>query len=37
VNKIYRPTQIYVGEHDLAYLPIQERDVPLHGREKAEA
>jgi citrate synthase len=37
VNKIYRPTQIYVGEHDLAYLPIQERDVPIHGREKAEA
>jgi len=37
VNKIYRPTQIYVGEHDLAYLPIQERDVPLHGREKVEA
>ncbi|UXE59547.1 MAG: citrate synthase [Woronichinia naegeliana WA131] len=37
VNKIYRPTQIYVGEHDLAYLPIQERDVPIHGREKVEA
>ncbi|MBJ7901679.1 MAG: citrate synthase [Cyanobacteria bacterium RI_101] len=27
VNKIYRPTQIYVGEHNLAYLPMEERAV----------
>jgi len=27
VNKIYRPTQIYIGEHDLSYLPIEERVV----------
>ncbi|MFN5516097.1 MAG: citrate synthase [Cyanobacteriota bacterium] len=27
VNKIYRPTQIYVGEHNLSYLPMEERAV----------
>ncbi len=27
VNKIYRPTQIYVGDHDLSYIPIDERVV----------
>ncbi|BFM40055.1 citrate synthase [Synechocystis sp. LKSZ1] len=27
VNKIYRPTQIYVGDHNLAYIPMAERVV----------
>jgi citrate synthase len=29
VNKIYRPTQIYVGEHDLSYIPIDDRVVAI--------
>ncbi|MFM7191232.1 MAG: citrate synthase, partial [Microcystaceae cyanobacterium] len=33
VNKIYRPTQIYVGEHSLAYIPIEERVVSLREEE----
>jgi citrate synthase len=24
-NRIFRPTQIYTGEHDLSYLPIDHR------------
>ncbi len=27
VNRIYRPTQIYVGEQDRAYIPVGERSV----------
>lgn len=27
VNKIYRPTQIYVGDHNLTYIPMLERVV----------
>ncbi|MFM7381623.1 MAG: citrate/2-methylcitrate synthase, partial [Microcystaceae cyanobacterium] len=33
VNKIYRPTQIYVGEHALDYIPIEERVVSLREEE----
>ena len=33
VNKIYRPTQIYVGEHNSAYIPIEERVVSLKTEE----
>ncbi|MGL5034645.1 MAG: citrate/2-methylcitrate synthase, partial [Microcystaceae cyanobacterium] len=33
VNKIYRPTQIYVGEHNLSYIPIKERVVNVHRHE----
>ena len=36
VNKIYRPTQIYVGEHDLSYIPIGDRDVALPSSEMGE-
>lgn len=36
VNKIYRPTQIYVGEHDLSYIPIEERVVGVHRHEVNE-
>ena len=25
VNRIFRPTQVYVGEHDLPFVPIEER------------
>ncbi|MDQ6958955.1 MAG: citrate synthase [Mariprofundaceae bacterium] len=25
-NRIYRPVQIYIGEHDVHYVPIEERD-----------
>lgn len=26
VNRIFRPTQVYVGEHNLPYVPIEERE-----------
>jgi citrate synthase len=29
VNRIYRPTQIYTGDHDLSYIPIKERVVAV--------
>ena len=35
VNRIYRPTQIYTGDHDLSYIPIDQRvvGVPQNGPE----
>lgn len=26
VNRIFRPTQVYIGEHDSSYIPIEERN-----------
>jgi citrate synthase len=26
VNRIFRPTQVYTGEHDMKYVPIEQRD-----------
>jgi citrate synthase len=34
VNKIYRPTQIYTGEHALNYIPIDDRVVGLDRNGK---
>ncbi|MEM9217576.1 MAG: citrate synthase [Cyanobacteria bacterium P01_F01_bin.150] len=35
-NRIFRPTQIYTGEHNITYTPIDERDVSLEHRELAD-
>lgn len=32
VNRIFRPTQIYIGEHDAQYVPIEEREAFLVGQ-----
>ena len=32
-NRIFRPTQIYTGEHNISYTPIEQRDIPLEHRE----
>lgn len=37
VNKIYRPTQIYVGDHDLSYVPMTERVVSIARNEDPDA
>jgi citrate synthase len=34
VNKIYRPTQIYTGEHALNYIPIDDRVVGIERNGK---
>ncbi len=28
-NRIYRPVQIYIGDHDMHYIPIEERQSPI--------
>jgi citrate synthase len=33
VNRIFRPTQIYAGAHDIHYIPIQERSNQHHSIE----
>ena len=35
-NRIFRPTQIYTGEHNISYKPIEQRDIPLEYRELAD-
>lgn len=35
-NRIFRPTQIYTGEHNISYTPIGERDISLEHRELAD-
>jgi citrate synthase len=37
VNKIYRPTQIYIGDHDLSYVPMTERVVSIARNEDPDA
>ncbi|WP_204250407.1 citrate synthase [Synechocystis sp. CACIAM 05] len=37
VNKIYRPTQIYVGDHNLSYVPMTERVVSVARNEDPNA
>lgn len=37
VNKIYRPTQIYIGDHDLSYVPMTERVVSVARNEDPDA
>jgi citrate synthase len=37
VNKIYRPTQIYVGDHDLSYVPMTDRVVSVARNEDPDA
>lgn len=37
VNKIYRPTQIYVGDHNLSYVPMTERVVSVARNEDPDA
>ncbi|AFY78511.1 MAG: citrate synthase [Hydrococcus sp. C42_A2020_068] len=34
VNRIYRPTQIYTGDHALSYIPMEERVVSLQRNGK---
>lgn len=37
VNKIYRPTQIYIGDHNLSYVPMTERVVSVARNEDPNA
>jgi citrate synthase len=37
VNKIYRPTQIYIGDHNLSYVPMTERVVSVARNEDPDA
>ncbi len=37
VNKIYRPTQIYIGDHALSYVPMTERVVSVARNEDPDA
>lgn len=37
VNKIYRPTQIYIGDHNLSYVPMTERVVSAARNEDPNA
>ncbi len=37
VNKIYRPTQIYIGDHNLSYVPMTERTVSIARNEDPDA
>jgi citrate synthase len=34
VNRIYRPTQIYTGEHAMNYIPMDDRVVSIHRNGK---